>query len=683
MLATGVWRGLRCPCGSLFAMLLALVLPAAQAQVPEALQAPAPAAPPVELPATGEVPAVPAGNEPGAAEAPSRSLEAFVDGVVAAYMANDHIAGATVAVVDRDRVLMAKGYGVAGLDPPKPVDPASTLFRIGSISKTFTYVAAMQLVARGQLGLDADTNQYLPPSLAIPDEGFGRVTVENLMTHSAGFEDSELGHLFSRGPGGVPTLDAYLAKYRPHRVRPPGQHAVYSNYSVALLGALVAQVSGESFETYVEKHELEPLGDTGVTFREPLAEGDPRRIAPARDADFSTGFRREDGGYTAQPFEYISNMAPAGAGSATAIGMSRWMRMLLGHGSVDGATILDAATFDRMATVDFRNADAVSGIAHGFFRHRYGKYTSLEHGGATGNFLSNMVVLPDAGLGVFISTNTDTGRPLVMVLPRLLFEHLLPDARTATTPLPALPEKELERYAGTYRSERRPYSTLEKFFIAIGSDTTVGPGPNGTLVVDAGEGAHRYGSLGDGAFRNLDDGSTIAFKPAADGTVTTLATGYGHVVADRIGFIDKAATLGAAIAAVALLSIGILIGGWKRRSSRQRVRDGRAASGWLAFAAVIWLAWIIVAGVALAQAANSAATLIFDYPGAGIRTAVVLAYVAAAATIVAVLTIWPALRARDWSIGRKFRHAVVALVMLFAVVLLVRWNVLFAPLSLG
>ncbi|MFO1507962.1 MAG: hypothetical protein U1F23_12975, partial [Lysobacterales bacterium] len=80
---------------------------------------------------------------------------------------------------------------------------------------------------------------------------------------------------------------------------------------------------------------------------------------------------------------------------------------------------------------------------------------------------------------------------------------------------------------------------------------------------------------------------------------------------------------------------------------------------------------------------NSAATLIFDYPGAGIRTAVVLAYVVAAATGAAVLTIWPALRARDWSLGRKLRHAVVALVMLFAVVLLVRWNVLFAPLSLG
>lgn len=668
--------GLRC----LLAVGMALASVVSLAQVPEPLLPGGNVVVQGALPPPDALP-LPAADT-GSGVQPADALEAFIDGVVGAYMAEAHIAGVVVAVVDRDGTLLQKGYGIAGVDPDRAVDPASTLFRIGSISKTFTYLAAMQLVAQQRIRLDDAANSHLPQALQIPDEGYGAVSVADLMQHTAGFEESALGHLFMRNAAAVPALADYLAKYRPRRVRPPGLHAVYSNYAVGLLGALVAEASGMPFEDYVQTRLLTPLHIATITFREPLVDGDPRRVGPDLAGTFSTGFQREAGGYSASGFEFIAQLAPAGGASASAAGMARWMRMLLNGGHLDGATVLDPASFAQLAEIGFRNADAVGGIAHGFFRQRYGQHLSLEHAGATLHFLSNMVVLPDAGIGVFVSTNTDTGRGLAMALPRLVFEHWLPDARTPIPVPTSAAAADLARYAGTYRSERRPYRSLEKFLMVAGTDTAVSPGPDGTLVVATGDGAHRHVAQGDGVFRNLDDGSRIAFTPQADGGMT-LAAGYGHVVADRIGAIDLMAALVAAIAAVTLLSIGVLIGGWHRRALRQRLRHGRAAATTLGLAAVLWLAWIIAAAVALAIAASSSATLVYDYPGTSLKVAVVLAHVAAAATVLAVLAFWPALRARDWSTWRKLRHMVVLLVMAFAVVLLVRWNVLLAPIALA
>src|SRR5580698_3504360 len=119
---------------------------------------------------------------------PPAELEAFVDGVVRQAMTTDHIAGAAVSVVQNGQVVLDKGYGFAG--PDRAVDPNTTLFRVGSISKTFTWIALMKEVEAGRMRLDAPINLYLPEPLQIKDQGFSRpIYVRDLMTHSAGFED--------------------------------------------------------------------------------------------------------------------------------------------------------------------------------------------------------------------------------------------------------------------------------------------------------------------------------------------------------------------------------------------------------------------------------------------------------------------------------------------------------------
>jgi CubicO group peptidase (beta-lactamase class C family) len=103
---------------------------------------------------------------------PPLELEAFVDATMKLGMEQANVAGAAVSIVQNGRVVLDKGYGFASFDPPRPVDPDTTLFRIGSITKTFTWIAVMRAVEAGKIELDAPVNTYLPPELRVPDDGF-------------------------------------------------------------------------------------------------------------------------------------------------------------------------------------------------------------------------------------------------------------------------------------------------------------------------------------------------------------------------------------------------------------------------------------------------------------------------------------------------------------------------------
>ena len=139
-------------------------------------------------------------------------------------MAREHIAGVTVSVVQNGQVVLKKGYGFASLNPQRGRSiPDRTLFRVGSISKTFTWIALMKEVEAGRIRLNQPVNLYLPEKVQVKDQGYDQpVRVANLMDHSAGFEDRALGQLFERDYDRVRPLDLYLRQERPKRVHAPG-----------------------------------------------------------------------------------------------------------------------------------------------------------------------------------------------------------------------------------------------------------------------------------------------------------------------------------------------------------------------------------------------------------------------------------------------------------------------------
>jgi CubicO group peptidase (beta-lactamase class C family) len=148
-----------------------------------------------------------------AAESPAHELtqqdaDAWLDGFLPSAIKQADIAGAVVVIVKDGQVLTQRGYGYADVATRRRVDPADTLFRIGSISKLFTWTAVMQLVEQGKIDLDADVNRYL--DFMVPPLAGQPITMRNLMTHTAGFEDVFKGGI--RFSGELPPLGVVVKR---------------------------------------------------------------------------------------------------------------------------------------------------------------------------------------------------------------------------------------------------------------------------------------------------------------------------------------------------------------------------------------------------------------------------------------------------------------------------------------
>ena len=372
-------------------------------------------------------------------------VEAYFDGFFPDALSRADIAGAVVVVVKDGHVLLEKGYGYSDVAMRAPIDPAKTLFRPGSISKLFTWTAVMQLVEEGKLNLDRDVNDYL--DFKIP-EAFGKpITLRNLMTHTSGFEEHIKGLMVS-DPAQFRTLREALANTTPARIYPPGEVSAYSNYGAALAGYIVQRVSGEKFEDYIAHHIFAPLKMARSSFVQPLP--------PALSRDMSKGyFMPQDG---PQAFEFIS-LSPAGALSTTGDDISRFIIAHLNHGNYEGTKILKPETADLMHRNAFAPAPLVPAMALGFYHEDRNGLTIIGHGGDTQLFHSDIHLMLDKNVGLFVSLNS-AGRdssPVSGLRPFLL-DHFV-DRYFPVPPAPApralAPTGDAENVAGAYILSRR------------------------------------------------------------------------------------------------------------------------------------------------------------------------------------------------------------------------------------
>src|SRR5215218_7343391 len=222
-------------------------------------------------------------------------MKAFLDEELGREMEKHHIAGAAVSVVKDGKLFFAKGYGDADLKKDIPVDPEQTTFRIGSTAKLFTWTTVMQLAEQGKLDLNEDINTYL--DFRIPDTYSQPITLKDLMTHTAGFEDRYYERL-AKDPDELEPPREWLISHMPARVSPPGDVAAYSSYGAALAGYIVARVSGEPYDQYVQEHILNPLGMVHTTAQSPMP--------PDMRTHSSVGYTYEVGAF--QVFPTASDM---------------------------------------------------------------------------------------------------------------------------------------------------------------------------------------------------------------------------------------------------------------------------------------------------------------------------------------------------------------------------------------
>lgn len=390
----------------------------------------------------------------GALAAAAEGIEAFVDGVMADHFDRFDIAGAAVTVVRDGSVVLSKGYGYADLATGDPVDPSTTLFSTASVAKLLTWTAVMQLVERGEIDLDADVNTYLS-AIAIPDTFPEPIRVRHLLDHTAGFEDSPVVGLVAPYGADVPDLETALLRWLPRRVWPPGETIAYNNYGAALAGQIVAEVSGRSWEEYIEAYILEPLGMTRSSPRQPLP--------AAFTADLVTSYVNGPEGLVETPFEYTT-IVPSGGMIATTDDMARFMLAHLQHGRLGDARILDDATARRMHTQSFSHHPSLPGNAYGFWEGSANGQRYLYHGGDTSSY-TKLVIVPEHDVGFYVAYNSPDGSVAREAFTQAFLEQVLPlgDAGSARGEAQAAATSvDFGMLVGTYGDTRMSVSTMAK-----------------------------------------------------------------------------------------------------------------------------------------------------------------------------------------------------------------------------
>jgi CubicO group peptidase (beta-lactamase class C family) len=615
---------------------------------------------------------------------PPAELEAFVDALVRQAMSTSNIVGASVAVVQDDRVVLEKGYGWADLEGQRPVNARTTLFRIGSITKTFTWIALMNAVTGGKLALDDPVNDHLPAELRVPEQGFSApVRIRDLMTHTPGFEDRVLGHLFVREPEQVRPLTQYLQEERVDRVREPGLLSTYSNYGVALAGAILERLHGQPWQDIVESEILVPLGMSYTTGREPYPphEDLPAPMPPQLAEHVSNGYRWAGTHHQRRSFEYITQVAPAGSMSASAGDMARYMRMLLNDGTSDGTRVFGDAAARAFRTALTDLPGAVGNWAGGFWETRLpGGFRNYGHDGGTTQFFSSMVLVPELRLGIFVTTNTEGGGTLSGPLAARTVEHFY---AVAETPASGSPELAAARgvYEGYYLMTRRPYSGLESFIFRLQA-LPVTVTPDGFLALPLLGRASRFlpGEQPD-VFHAVDASSSPigGVRFTRDGQratrMDTLVMAF-----ERVGPLYQPPTLAALAASALVIAFGTLHG--TRVRSRRALAHTRAQrlAGWLQVAAALtWIASAAAIAVFAAGAARDLTEVVFSWPSWSIRLFSMAALAATVLSVSAALFLPAVWRAGDrpgWSRWRALRFTIATLTFVALGVLLAMWGAL-------
>lgn len=365
---------------------------------------------------------------------------------LAARMAEHHIPGVSVAVIDRNQIAWARGYGVARSGDPAPVTP-DTLFQAASISKTVAAVTTLALVDAGRLTLDADANTLLRtwqlPAAPVADGE--TVTVRRLLSHTAGL--SVHGFAGYAAGAALPTLPQILdgappANSDPIRVlKKPGTTWLYSGGGYVVLQQLLADITGTSYADLARDHVLLPAGLHASALEQPLAASLAPLAAAGHDADAVR--------LTSDAHVY-PELAAAGLWT-TPTDLARLL-LAVGHdlNASDKPLLLSPAAAAQLVTVPLAGSDYGLGVGV----KNSGPTLQLNHTGSNAGFRAIYVFYPHLGRGAVIMTNSDNGGRLIPELLRALArEYDWPDYRVVEKRAVAFAPEAFDDFAGRYERD--------------------------------------------------------------------------------------------------------------------------------------------------------------------------------------------------------------------------------------
>jgi CubicO group peptidase (beta-lactamase class C family) len=452
-------------------------------------------------------------------EKPASTWEGLCD-FVRQEMEKTRVPGLALGVLYQGEA-NAAGFGVTSTENPLPVTPA-TLFQVGSITKTFTAMAAMRLVEMGKLELDVPLQTYLPKFKVADKAVSAAVTLRHLLTHTAGWE----GDLFLETGAGDDALPKYMAEMAGlEQVSPLGEYFSYNNSGFKVAGYLIEKATGKSYTAAISELGLKPLGLEHVYF-------DAAEVISQR---FAVGHHAGEGqAAVARPWALPRSGWPAGGMVTGVVDLLRYARFHFGDGkSEDGVKLMQAETLALMHTPQIKTYGDESVGLSWFVEDRQGTRL-LSHGGGTNGQVSKLMLAPQREFALAVFTNADSGGGLVEKVANRALKDYFGLEKAAPKPVEATTE-ELAKFTGLYT---RPFTHIELAMLCgrlVGQMVSMGgfptkdsPPPPAPPPMTLGLCAKDQLIVLDGAFKDMT--LDVVYQP--DRTIGWLRSG-GRLVARR------------------------------------------------------------------------------------------------------------------------------------------------------
>ncbi|MES5867230.1 serine hydrolase [Bacillus cereus group sp. RP32] len=428
-----------------------------------------------------------------------KEIESFADPLFEEKMKKYNVNGSSFVVVHDGKVVVNKGYGYADKEKKIPVTK-DTVFQIASVSKTFTALAVMQQVDKGNIKLDQDVQKYLG-GLQIPNQTGKPVTLFDMLTYTSGFDFPDLTNItgpeYTDDENSIP-MKEFFSKHMPTVVRPPGEVYTYDNVSFALAGFAVENVTNSPFSKYMENNVFKPLDmkSTSMSFTPELIERMATHYGPTGEPIPTSGSGLRD--------------TPQGSILSTAEDMSKYMIMQLQKGKFKDKEIVSKKSIDMMHAYQVFD-DKTNPVATIGFETPFNKFANGQHvvmkGGSMPGHQSLMILVPEQKTAFFMSYNNDSMMSIDVY--EALMDHYFPAKKNEvkTSYLP-LEEKEAHKYLGLFQNTR--FATIRTHFTY----------ENGNLVMEGGITGKQVLKMIHPLLFEDSEGNKVAFKKNSAGEIT-------------------------------------------------------------------------------------------------------------------------------------------------------------------
>jgi CubicO group peptidase (beta-lactamase class C family) len=395
------------------------------------------------------------------------------------------------------------------------VDADRTVFRLASVSKVFTATAVLQLVQEGKLRLDENVNDHYLKLFQLEEPYPRAVTLQELLTHTAGFDDRSIGITAHSATEQIP-LGQYLARRLAARVMLPGDQYSYSNDGFSLAGYIVETQSGEPFAQYIQSHIFALLEMRNSSFV----------ITPDIEANLAVGYDYDyrHKTFVPLPLDY-PNIVPAVSLVSTSSDMAHFMIAELQLGRYGAQRIVTEESVQQMFARQYTNDTRLPGTAYAYWEEFPNGIRALRQDGDWMGAVSTIYLLPAKNVGIFVALNTGDQKLINIFVTEFVNSFYPASVANSAVPAPLASFDPPARFAGSYRLNRYAHRTIEKLGTLL-REWEVFPAADGAItLLNPNIGLRTYVPAGPLLFRREGTEDEIAFHQDSNGQIDRLFVG--------------------------------------------------------------------------------------------------------------------------------------------------------------